>query len=145
MDLVALHYFLNFTFSVGFHPFSAVVRGSCHSSQVKWHYQGGHQKEMVQEIKNDERKCLPSAHWQLRSSITASKAFYFSCSGPNPDCARSARLVLIRWYYSWPSVTFPSCSSLATKNQKSGHKDIRLVIAAYIFEVPFGQTVDNNY
>lgn len=105
----------------------------------------GHQKEMFQEIKNDERKCLPSEHWQLRSSITASKAFYFLCSGSNPDCARSARLVLIRWYYSWASVSFPSCSSLATKNQKSCLKDIRLAIGAYIFEVHFGQAVDNNY
>lgn len=145
MDLVALHCFLNFTFSIGLHPFYAAVRGPCHSSQVKWHYQNGLQKEMFQEIENYERKCLPSAHWQLRSSITASKAFYFLCSGPNPDCARSARLVLIRWYYSWPLVSFPSCSSLATKNQKSGHRDIRLVIATYILEVHFGQAVNNNY
>lgn len=83
----------------------------------------GHQKEIFQKIKNDGMKCLPSVHWQLRSSIIASKAFLFLCPGPNPDCARSRSLVLIRWCYSWLSVTFSSCSScfiiLILSNQKS--------------------------
>lgn len=95
MVLVSLHYFLHVAFLVGFYPFHAVAKGlTLLSSEMA--LSNGHQEEMFQEIENDERKCLPSVHWQLRSYITASNAFLLLCPGPNPDCARSRRLVLIR-------------------------------------------------